>query len=175
VPEPPPPGSLPTCDTAGVLGSVVGTIASLAATLALRVLLGDPPRQAGDATVLALDGWAGDLRRLTLRREPACPCCGVHDFSFLRAAAAAEATELCGRDAVQLPARGAEVDLPALAAALAAEGPQNLSAFLLRIDLPARGAAPPRRVLVFRDGRVIVGGTKDPSEARAVRARLLGE
>ncbi|HEX5009871.1 MAG TPA: HesA/MoeB/ThiF family protein, partial [Planctomycetota bacterium] len=46
VPEPPPPGSLPTCDTAGVLGSVVGTIASLAATLALRELLGAPPEEA---------------------------------------------------------------------------------------------------------------------------------
>jgi hypothetical protein len=30
-------------------------------------------------------------------------------------------------------------------------------------------------VLVFRDGRVIVGGTRDASEARAVRARLLGD
>jgi hypothetical protein len=51
----------------------------------------------------------------------------------------------------------------------------NLTTFLLRVDLPARGAAPPRRVLVFRDGRVIVGGTRDASEARAVRARLLGD
>jgi len=176
VPEPPPPGSLPTCDTAGVLGSVVGTIASLAATLALRVLLGAPPEeQPGCATLLALDGWNADLRRLLLRREPACPCCVRRDFAFLRAAAAAEATELCGRDAVQLPARGADVDLPALAQALRAEGESNLTTFVLRLDLPARAAAPERRVLVFRDGRVIVGGTRDPAEARAVRARLLGE
>jgi len=176
VPEPPPPGSLPTCDTAGVLGSVVGTIASLAATLALRELLGAPPEEAsGSATVLALDGWRSELRRLLLRRDPACPCCGGRQFPYLQAAAAAEATELCGRDAVQLPAAGADVDLPALAQALQAEGPVNLTTFLLRVDLPARGAAPPRRVLVFRDGRVIVGGTRDAAEARAVRARLLGD
>jgi adenylyltransferase/sulfurtransferase len=175
VPEPPPPGSLPTCDTAGVLGSVVGTIASLAATLALRVLLGAPPESPGTATVLALDGWESELRRLRLQRDPACPCCGRREFPFLRGAAAAEATELCGRDAVQLPARGADVDLKALAETLAREGPINVSPFLVRVDLPARGAAPPRRVLVFRDGRVIVGGTRDPAEARAVRARLLGE
>ena len=176
VPEPPPPGSLPTCDTAGVLGSVVGTIASYATTLALRVLLGAPTAdEPGTAHVAALDGWQGELRRLRLRRDPRCPCCGGGQFPFLRAAAAAEATELCGREAVQLPATGGDVDLPALARALAAEGPLNLSAFLLRVDLPARGAAPPRRVLVFRDGRVIVGGTRDAAEARAVRARLLGE
>lgn len=175
VPEPPPPGSLPTCDTAGVLGSVVGTISSLAATLALRLLLDAPPEEPPEcATLLALDGWNADLRRLLLRREPDCPCCVRRDFACLRAAAAAEATELCGRDAVQLPAAGAPVDLPALAEALRAEGAASLSTFVLRLDLPARGAAPERRVLVFRDGRVIVGGTRDPSEARAVRARLLG-
>ncbi|MBM3986253.1 MAG: thiazole biosynthesis adenylyltransferase ThiF, partial [Planctomycetes bacterium] len=173
VPEPPPPGSLPTCDTAGVLGSVVGTISSLSATLALRVLLGAPPEDAaGSATLLALDGWGADLRRLLLRREPDCPCCVRRDFAFLRAVAAAEATELCGRDAVQLPATGAVVDLPALAEALRAEGEANLTTWVLRLDLPARGPAAGRRVLVFRDGRVIVGGTRDPSEARAVRARL---
>jgi len=176
VPEPPPPGSLPTCDTAGVLGSVVGTIASLAATAALRELLGAPGGDApGSGTVLALDGWQGELRRLLLRRDPACPCCGRREFPWLAAPAAAEATELCGRDAVQLPARGADVDLPELARSLEREGPVNLSTFLLRVDLPARGAAPPRRVLVFRDGRVIVGGTREAAEARAVRARLLGE
>ncbi len=176
VPEPPPPGSLPTCDTAGVLGSVVGAIAALASTLALRLLLGAPPESGpGSSHVAALDGWNGELRRLLLRRDPQCPCCGAGQFPFLRAAAAAEATELCGRDAVQLPATGSGVDLPDLAHALAAEGPVNLTSHLLRIDLPARGASPSRRVLVFRDGRVIVGGTRDAAEARAVRARLLGD
>ena len=35
-PDPPPPGALPTCDTAGVLGPAVGAIASMQAGLALR-------------------------------------------------------------------------------------------------------------------------------------------
>ena len=76
---------------------------------------------------------------------------------------------------MQLPSRGAPVDLVALAPALRAEGVVNLTTWVLRLDLPARAAAPERRVLVFRDGRVIVGGTRDPAEARGVRARLLGD
>ena len=42
IPTPPEPGSMPTCDTAGVLNSAVAVIASLEATIALRILLAPP-------------------------------------------------------------------------------------------------------------------------------------
>ena len=210
VPQPPAPGSLPTCDTAGVLGPAVSLVTALASSAALRLILEGPrgatdqaadhaghatghatghaPDRATDRTpdeasreaeVIAVDAWDPELRRLRLPREPDCPCCVRRQFPFLHDAPAAIATELCGRDAVQLPATGAGVDLAALAAHLAGEGEVTLSPFLVRLDLPpartASGAAPPRRILVFRDGRVIVGGTRDPAEARTIRARLLGE
>jgi molybdopterin-synthase adenylyltransferase len=189
VPQPPAPGSLPTCDTAGVLGTAVSLVTALAAGVALRHLLEAPtgpgthPAADPEAEVLAVDGWEPELRRLRLPREPDCPCCVRGEFPFLHDAPAATATELCGRDAVQLPATGPAVDLPALAAHLAAEGAVSLSPFLVRLDLPPRAAAgagaagddAARRILVFRDGRVIVGGTRDPAQARTIRARLLGE
>ena len=172
MPELPAPGSLPTCDTAGVLGSAVSLVTALSAATALRVLLGALPPQGPEADVLAVDAWEGEVRRLRLSREPACPCCARGEFPFLDSAPAATATELCGRDAVQLPATGAGVDLPTVAAHLRSEGAVTLSPFLVRLDTPPPAG---RRVLVFRDGRVIVGGTRDPAEARSVRARLLGE
>ena len=189
VPEPPPPGVLPTCDTAGVLGSVVGALASLAATAAIRLLVGsDPapgPSPPVETTVLVLDGWEPELRALRLPRDPACPCCGRGEHPFLDAAPAAAATELCGREAVALPATGGEVDLAAVAERLASVGAVKASPFLVRVDLPdprpepgapgAGGEAVTRRLLVFRDGRVIVGGTRDPTEARSLRSRLLGD
>jgi adenylyltransferase/sulfurtransferase len=173
VPELPSPGTLPTCDTAGVLGSAVGLVASLAATEAIKLLLGDEALAVGE--VYVVDAWDGDVRPLRLHRDPACRCCGQGHYEFLDGAPAAVATELCGRDAVQLPASGAAVDLDEIAAHLGSEGEVTCSRFLVRLDMPAREAGPPRRVLVFRDGRVIVGGTRDPAEARSVRARLLGE
>ncbi len=195
VPQPPAPGSLPTCDTAGVLGTAVSLVTALAAGAALRLLLQaakatDPAPASGaasdaeagaEAEVIAVDGWEPELRRLRLPREPDCPCCVRGHFPFLHDAPAATATELCGRDAVQLPATGAPVDLAALASHLASEGVVTLSPFLVRLDIsshdaharPAVGAA--RRILIFRDGRVIVGSTRDPAEARTIRARLLGE
>lgn len=167
VSEPPPPGSLPTCDTAGVLGTAVNLVAALAATEALKLLLGSDPGAVG--RVFVVDAWDGAVRHLHLPVEPACPCCQGHRFPFLDEAPAAVATELCGRDAVQLPATGRPVDLDQVAARLGAEGEIAHTAFMVRIDLPDR------RVLVFRDGRVIVGGTRDAGQARSIRARLLGE
>jgi len=172
VPELPPAGSLPTCETAGVLGSAVSLAASFAATEALKLLLGSTDRRPGE--VFVLDVWAGELRRVRLQRDPACPCCGAGRYDFLHGAPAALGTELCGRDAVQLPAEGGAVDLAAIEPAWAREGSTALSPFLLRLDLPASGRQPARRVLLFRDGRMIVGGTREASEARVVRARLLG-
>jgi len=172
VPELPPAGSLPTCDTAGVLGSAVSLAASFAATEALKLLLGSDESRAGE--VYVLDVWGGELRRVRLLRDPRCPCCGQGRYEFLREAPAALATELCGRDAIQLPAEGGGVDLPAIEAGWRREGTTALSPFLLRLDLPASGRQPSRRVLLFKDGRMIVGGTREAAEARVVRARLLG-
>ncbi|MGQ0551655.1 MAG: ThiF family adenylyltransferase [Planctomycetota bacterium] len=181
VPEPPQPGELPTCDTAGVLGSAVALVTALGATLALQVLLGDPAARSGE--VLVVEAWQGELRRLTLPREPNCPCCVRAEYPFLLAAPAAQATELCGREAVQLPAdsgvggpTSTALDLLAIAAGLRdADGVQVLlSAHMLRLELAARHGRPARRVLLFRDGRTIVGGTRDAGEARSIRARLLG-
>jgi adenylyltransferase/sulfurtransferase len=172
VPELPPPGALPTCDTAGVLGSAVSLAASFAATEAIKLLLDSPDVHAGE--VYVLDVWAGDLRRVRLLRDPECPCCGQGRYDFLENAPAALATELCGRDAIQLPAEGGAVDLSAIEPAWSREGTTALSPFLLRLDLPASGRLPARRVLLFKDGRMIVGGTREAAEARVVRARLLG-
>jgi len=167
VPELPAPGALPTCDTAGVLGSVVSLVASLTATEALKLLLGSEDVRAGE--VFVVDGWQGSVRTLRLPVDPTCPCCQGRDHRFLDSPAIATPTELCGRDAIQLPPTGAAVDLDAAAERLAAEGQVTRSTFLVRLDTDER------RLLLFADGRVIVGNTQDGAEARSIRARLLGD
>ncbi|RKY20418.1 MAG: thiazole biosynthesis adenylyltransferase ThiF [Planctomycetota bacterium] len=167
VPELPAPGALPTCDTAGVLGTAVALVSALSAGEALKLLLGSDDVRAGE--VLVLDAWHAELRAIGLPVDPACPCCGRGEYRFLGAPDAAVPTELCGRDAIQLPASGAPVDLAAAAERLAGLGTLQLGPWLLRIDTDER------RVLLFKDGRVVVGNTRDVAEARSVRARLLGD
>ncbi|MDG2148327.1 MAG: ThiF family adenylyltransferase [Planctomycetota bacterium] len=167
VPELPAPGTLPTCDTAGVLGSVVSLITSLVATESLKIILKDDDVRDGE--VFVVDGWRGDVRTVSLSIDPTCPCCQRQSYEFLNSQSAAMPTELCGRNAIQLPPTGAPVDLESAAKRLAKEGVVTRSRFLVRLD------SPDRRLLLFSDGRVIIDNTQSASEARSVRAKLLGD
>lgn len=73
-PEPPPPGLVPSCQEAGVLGVLCGVIGSLQALEAIKLLL-----EVGSPLVgrlLFFDALGGEFRRLNVRRNPACPVCG---------------------------------------------------------------------------------------------------
>lgn len=63
-----------TCATAGVVGPVVGAIGALAASLALRLLLGE---QNVGGTLYHHDALAGTLRRRHAGARPDCSLCGA--------------------------------------------------------------------------------------------------
>jgi sulfur-carrier protein adenylyltransferase/sulfurtransferase len=73
-PAPPPPGVVPTCAEAGVLGVICGIIASIQGAETIKLLLG-----LGDPLVgrlLFFDALAMEFREVKFRRDPACPVCG---------------------------------------------------------------------------------------------------
>jgi sulfur-carrier protein adenylyltransferase/sulfurtransferase len=72
-PEPPPPGAVPGCAEAGVLGVLPGLIGSLQALEVLKLLLGVGAPLIG--RLLRVDGLAMSFRELRLPKDPACPVC----------------------------------------------------------------------------------------------------
>lgn len=73
-PEPPPPGSVPNCAEAGVLGVLPGIMGVLQAVEAIKLILG-----IGDTLVgrlLHFDALKMKFREFNLRRDPECPVCG---------------------------------------------------------------------------------------------------
>lgn len=75
-PAPPPPGLVPGCAEAGVLGVLCGIIGSLQALEAIKFMLGK-----GDLLVnrlLFFDALALEFRQVKIRRDPECPVCGDH-------------------------------------------------------------------------------------------------
>src|SRR6185503_6908205 len=62
IPEPPPPGSTPTCDTAGILGSVVNIVASLQAAEAIKLLAGC--HEAVNRGWTVIDIWENQFRQV---------------------------------------------------------------------------------------------------------------
>jgi len=73
-PEPPPPGSVPSCGEAGVLGVLPGIIGSIQATEILKLALGIGTSLIG--RLLVYDALEMKFRELRLRRDPQCPLCG---------------------------------------------------------------------------------------------------
>jgi adenylyltransferase/sulfurtransferase len=164
----PPPGLTPTCDTAGVLGPIVGVVASLQAAEALKLAAGR--RAALSHKIILVDVWESSHDEVVLPDpDPRCPCCGQRLFDYLEGRTGSETSALCGRDAVQVRGRAGEtLDLDALAARLSPLGRVERNRFLLRADIDAW------RLTVFDDGRAIIGGTADPAVAKSVYARYIG-
>jgi molybdopterin-synthase adenylyltransferase len=73
-PEPPPPGAVPTCSEAGVLGAVTGVMGTLQATEVLKEILGIGDTMSG--RLLVWDGLATRFRSIKLRPDPSCALCG---------------------------------------------------------------------------------------------------
>ena len=74
VPEPPAPGSVPTCAQTGVIGPVAGALGSLQAVEAIKVLLGLEGTLVG--RLFVLDALSFDPQVLEIERDPGCAVCG---------------------------------------------------------------------------------------------------
>ena len=164
--DPPPPGSQPTCETAGVLGPAAAIAGAYQAIDALRLLAApDQPHP----PIRSLDPWRSTHTTIAHPApDDACPACAHARFEFLDAPHDPHAV-LCGQSSVQVhPARPTTLDLAALAARLAPIGDVRATPFLLRASIDGV------EFTVFEDARAIIRGTRDPARARAVYARYVG-
>jgi molybdopterin/thiamine biosynthesis adenylyltransferase/rhodanese-related sulfurtransferase len=73
-PDPPPPGEIPSCAEAGVLGVLPGIVGSMQALEAIKLILGIGEPLIG--RLLMIDTLDVEFRTLNVPRDPACPVCG---------------------------------------------------------------------------------------------------
>jgi adenylyltransferase/sulfurtransferase len=73
-PSPPPPGMVPNCAEAGVLGALTGLVGSIQATEALKLLLGIG--ESLSSRLILIDALSMSFREVRLKRNKACPLCG---------------------------------------------------------------------------------------------------
>ena len=75
-PEPPPPGTVPSCAEGGVLGILPGLIGIIQATEVIKLILGKGEALVG--RLLLVDALSMRFRELKLKKNPECPVCGAH-------------------------------------------------------------------------------------------------
>ena len=94
-----PAGAHETCETAGVLGSVVNLVASMAVTEAIKILVN--AQTSVRRTLLGWDLWTNHHSEVAADKpQPGCRCCGQRDFVHLRGEQRPRIT-MCGRNSVQ--------------------------------------------------------------------------
>lgn len=162
---PPPPGSLPTCETAGILPSLPSVVAGLQATEAIRILLGQEPSR----EMIVVDIWSGDITRMGVLRSPDCPACVNERFEFLSRERKEEIAVLCGRDTVSVdPLLKQEMDLEVVSERLKSVGEVRGSGSWLAFRV---GEV---RITLFKDGRALIRGVKDVERAKSIYDRYVG-
>ena len=73
-PDPPPPGEVPNCSEAGVLGMLPGMVGSIQAAETVKLILGTGEPLVG--RLLLIDALDMDFREVKVRQDPDCPLCG---------------------------------------------------------------------------------------------------
>jgi adenylyltransferase/sulfurtransferase len=170
MPDAPLPGTSPTCDSVGILASIIGVVASLQALEAIKIASGH--REAVSRVLTVIDAWDNSVRQVKLGRlqeDGDCPACQRREFPWLDGTEGSHTTVLCGRNAVQLTqAARQKLDLDDLARKLEPVGKVTRNAFLLRLQIEGF------TLTVFPDGRAIISGTEDIAAARGLYARYIG-
>ncbi len=168
----PAPGSLPTCETAGILAPAARLIASLQTAEALKILSGNT--EALITGLVSIDLWKGTFQKVdtTDSFSRTCPACRMGKYEFLNAKSFSLTTTLCGSNAVQItPSNGSKIDLCALSQRLQSTlGMDNVSQspYLLKFRLKGH------EMVIFPDGRALLFGTQDTSLARTLYSQYIG-
>jgi molybdopterin/thiamine biosynthesis adenylyltransferase len=163
-----PRGMVETCETSGILNSAVNLVASIAATEALKFLVGGASAEHLRHTLLSFDVWTNEHAEISAAKpRPGCRACGQRDFIHLAGEGRPHIT-LCGRNSVQIHERQRPIDFGAMNQRLQPHGTVRHNDFVLKFWRE------PYEMTLFPDGRAIIKGTTDTAVARSLYARYVG-
>lgn len=160
-----------TCDTVGIISPAVQMVLSFQISEAFKILVEDKLHLRNK--LISFDLWENQQSSINvdkLKKED-CPSCGAErSYPYLSFSNQTKTAVLCGRDTVQIrPSQPMERDLESLDKVLSRQpGKVARNPFLLSFSTAAH------RLVIFRDGRVLIHGTKSISEAKTLYHRYLG-
>jgi len=162
----PPSGAVETCDTAGILNTAVNFAAAVEATEAIKWIVG--AKQNLRRSLLSFDLWTNERSEVsTSRPRASCEVCQQRNFAHLRGEGRPHIT-LCGRNSVQIHEHHRPVNFTEMESRLRPHGTVKFNNLLLRFE---HGSYV---LTLFADGRALIQGTTDITQARSLYARFIG-
>ncbi len=160
-----------TCDTAGVIQPAIQMVVTHQSAEALKILTED--FESLRRTLVSFDLWKNHYSSINVSslKNPECLSCGIHPaYPFLDYENQTKTALLCGRDTVQIrPSALQNMDIIYLKKSLVSQGIHvESNPYLLSFSIDQA------RLVVFRDGRVLVHGVKDILQAKNLYHRYLG-
>ncbi|MTD31755.1 thiazole biosynthesis adenylyltransferase ThiF [Planomicrobium sp. YIM 101495] len=160
-----------TCDTVGIISPAVQMVLSFQISEALKILVEDRVHLRNK--LVSFDLWENHQSSINvdkIKRED-CPSCGAErSYPYLSFSNQTKTAVLCGRDTVQIrPSQPIDRDLESLDKALSRQlGKVSRNPYLLSFSTAEH------RLVIFKDGRVLIHGTKSIPEAKSLYHRYLG-
>lgn len=160
-----------TCDTGGIISPAVQMVIAHQTAEALKILVGD--WDAVRTTFVSFDVWQNQYTGLKMSKAKFAGClsCGSErTYPYLDKENMTKTTVLCGRDTVQIrPSGQGEISLEQLAGQLSSLGyTVKGNPYLLSVEMSDE------RMVIFKDGRALIHGTKDLTHAKSLYHRILG-
>ncbi|KIL50913.1 ThiF family adenylyltransferase [Jeotgalibacillus campisalis] len=159
----------PTCDTNGVISPIVHVVTAHQVTEALKICTGDLSALRKELVTFDLWNYRHQAFRVEKMKKDNCPSCGVNPtYPYLQQRDEFQLDVLCGRDTIQIrPLENNDRDLNTLEALLQEkEGKTIRNEYLLVHQAE-------HRLVFFKDGRVLVHGTKDRKKAAELYQQLV--
>jgi adenylyltransferase/sulfurtransferase len=163
-----PRGMVETCETSGILNTAVNVVASIAATEAMKLLVGGVAAEKLRTTLWSFDVWSNQHAEIAAATpRVGCRACGERDFVHLAGEGRPHIT-MCGRNSVQIHERARPIDFAEMQRRLETHGVVRHNEFVLKFWRE------PYEMTLFPDGRAIIKGTTDTGLARSLYARFVG-
>lgn len=160
-----------TCDTGGIIAPTVQMVISHQAAEALKILVED--WDAVRTSFVSFDLWRNQYTsmKVSKAKDAGCLSCGENrTYPYLDSENMTKSTVLCGRDTVQIrPPKQQNIQLNDLSQQLRGLGYKvKGNPYLLSVEIDEQ------RLVIFNDGRALIHGTKDLTQAKTIYQRLLG-
>lgn len=158
-----------TCDTVGVISPIVVTISARQVANVLKYITG----HAIEPKLESTDLWKGQSASIDVKKlkKQNCPSCSSkRTYPFLRTKDSLKTAVLCGRDTVQLAwPKKRKFNLSLFAQTIEGTVDKLISNhFLVACEYEGH------RIVLFQDGRMLIHGTKNTTQAKKIATKLLG-